>query len=366
MPEIKPDNVIKDSDKRHWVNRAPMGVRPYFQLSRLDRPVGYWLLALPGWIGLAFAAQLRGFAASDLKWAVLILIGAIAMRGAGCTYNDIVDQDLDKQVERTALRPLPAGTVTNKQAWIWLLAQCGVGLIVLLCLPRLAQYVSLLSIPLVAAYPFMKRITWWPQIWLGMTFNWAVLVAYAAKTGEISPPLLILYAGLIFWTVGYDTIYACQDIEDDMKIGVKSTARRFGSRVKLGVGVCYLFCVAFIYLAIQKELLNQYEIQVSKSRQVLQEQYGSLNSGSWVMYPPLNDTSLPEPSQMMLLLITSPPVIFFAFIFIAQFIWQTLSLNLQDGKNALNRFKFNTWAMIGLILILTIIPLGTYVLFQTS
>ena len=230
---------IKDSDTGHWVNRSPLSLRPYLQLSRLDRPVGYWLLTLPGWIGLAFASLSHGFPVGDIKWAMLILIGAIAMRGAGCTYNDIVDQDLDKQVERTALRPLPAGTVTTKQAWIWVFAQCAVGLIVLLCLPRLAQIISLCSIPLVAAYPFMKRITWWPQIWLGMTFNWAVLVAYAAKTGTVSWPLFILYAGLIFWTVGYDTIYACQDIEDDMKIGVKSTARRFGKRVKLGVGICY-------------------------------------------------------------------------------------------------------------------------------
>jgi len=240
---------IKDSDKGHWVNRSPLSIRPYLQLSRLDRPVGYWLLALPGWIGLAFATLSHGFATSDLKWAALILIGAIAMRGAGCTYNDIVDQDLDRQVERTALRPLPAGTVKTKQAWIWLFAQCGVGLIVLLCLPRLAQIISLCSIPLVAAYPFMKRITWWPQVWLGMTFNWAVLVAYSAKTNTVSLPLFILYAGLTFWTVGYDTIYACQDIEDDMKIGVKSTARRFGKRVKLGVGVSYLICVILLVIA---------------------------------------------------------------------------------------------------------------------
>jgi len=250
---------IKDSDKGHWVNRSPLSVRPYLQLSRLDRPVGYWLLALPGWIGLAFATLSHGFAASDFKWAVLILIGAIAMRGAGCTYNDIVDQDLDRQVERTALRPLPAGTVTTKQAWIWLFAQCGVGLIVLLCLPRLAQIISLCSIPLVAAYPFMKRITWWPQVWLGLTFNWAVLVAYAAKTGTLSLPLIILYTGLIFWTVGYDTIYACQDIEDDMKIGVKSTARRFKKRVKLGVGTCYLifFCFMFIAWSLNLEISHQ-------------------------------------------------------------------------------------------------------------
>lgn len=243
--------VIKDSKRSHWVNRAPLPLRPYLQLSRLDRPIGYWLLTLPGWIGLAFAALAQGFAWTDLKWAALILIGAIAMRGAGCTYNDIVDQDLDAQVERTALRPLPAGTVTNKQAWIWVFLQCFIGLLVLLCLPRQAQVISLCSIPLVAAYPFMKRITWWPQLWLGLTFNWAVLVAYSAKTGEVSLPLLILYFGLIFWTIGYDTIYACQDIEDDAVIGIKSTARRFGDKVKLGVLICYSLSALSIFTALK-------------------------------------------------------------------------------------------------------------------
>ncbi|WP_371396016.1 4-hydroxybenzoate octaprenyltransferase [Fretibacter rubidus] len=249
-------NVIKDASKSHWVYKAPERMQPYLQLSRLDRPVGYWLLTLPGWIGLAFASLGVGFAQSDLKWAVFILIGAVAMRGAGCTYNDIVDQDLDAQVDRTALRPLPAGAVTTKQAWIWLFAQCGVGLVVLLCLPRLAQIIALASIPLVAAYPFMKRITWWPQVWLGMTFNWAVLVAYAAKTGVVSGSLFILYLGLIFWTVGYDTIYACQDIEDDAMIGVKSTARRFGSKLITGLSLSYL--AAFIAICVSV-LFSLYE-----------------------------------------------------------------------------------------------------------
>ena len=242
------DAPIKDASATHWVYKLPQPVRAFAQLSRLDRPVGYWLLTLPGWIGLAFASLSHGFAGSDLKWAVLILIGAIAMRGAGCTYNDIVDQDLDAKVERTALRPLPAGSVTTKQAWIWLFAQCAVGLIVLLCLPRLAQIISLCSIPLVAGYPFMKRITWWPQVWLGLTFNWAVLVAYAAKTGTWVPALLI-YAGMVFWTIGYDTIYACQDIEDDAIIGVKSTARKFGNKIKPIVAVCYFIFSVCLYVA---------------------------------------------------------------------------------------------------------------------
>ncbi len=242
-------DVIKDAAGTHWVYRAPAALRPYLQLSRLDRPIGYWLLTLPGWIGLAFAGLGNGYRVSDLKWAVLILIGAIAMRGAGCTYNDIIDQDMDAKVDRTAARPLPAGTVSTRRAWAWVLAQCFVGLIVLLCLPSLAQITALCALPLVAAYPFMKRVTWWPQLWLGLTFNWAVLVAYTAVTGAFTSALFVLYAGLVFWTVGYDTIYACQDIEDDAMIGVKSTARRFGKRVRLGVGISYALSCILIGLA---------------------------------------------------------------------------------------------------------------------
>jgi 4-hydroxybenzoate polyprenyltransferase len=244
---------VKDAQNNHWVYRAPEGLRPFFQLARYDRPVGYWLLALPGWAGLAFAGLNRSIALTDVIWAVLILIGAIAMRGAGCTYNDIVDRDLDAKVDRTALRPIPAGTISLTQAWVWLFLQCGVGLVVLLCLPRLAQIIALCAIPLVAAYPFMKRITWWPQVWLGMTFNWAVLVAYAAKTGEISPGVLILYAGFILWTVGYDTIYACQDIEDDAFAGIKSTARHFGAKVGRALSLIYFIAVLIVGSAIVLE-----------------------------------------------------------------------------------------------------------------
>ena len=308
--------AIADSAKSHWVNRAPEGIRPYLQLSRLDRPVGYWLLALPGWIGLAFAGLSHGFVWMDLVWAALILIGAIAMRGAGCTYNDIVDQDLDAQVERTALRPLPAGTVTTKQAWRWTFAQIGVGFLVWLCLPLLAKGIALLALPLVAAYPFMKRITWFPQVWLGMTFNWAVLVAYAAKTGTVSLPLIILYIGLIFWTVGYDTIYACQDIEDDAMVGIKSTARKFGGRVKLGVGVCYLINTLLIaYAGFFEFIWNAGDPPPS------------LNFHQWDFLP------------------TSPLLL----PFFAHLAWQTLTLQPSNGENSLKRFKSNFWA--GLILI---------------
>ena len=309
-------SVIKDATQDHWVYKMPKAWQPFLQLSRLDRPVGYWLLALPGWIGLAFASLSYGLDASDLKWAVLILIGAVAMRGAGCTYNDIVDQDLDAQVNRTALRPLPAGTITTKQAWIWLLAQCGVGLIVLLCLPRLAQLISLGSIPLVAAYPFMKRITWWPQVWLGLTFNWAVLVAYAAKTGAVHAPLFILYAGLIFWTIGYDTVYACQDIEDDAMVGIKSTARRFGTRIKPAIYSCYLSTFVLICLAVAMS---------RATNPTHTEPFG-----------------LPSKFAPLVLAVVIPLGLCF--------IWLNKGLKLETPTFALKRFKQNIWGHFTLIL----------------
>ena len=238
---------MTDGPATHWSHRLPPTWRPFAELARWDRPIGYWLLALPGWVGIAFALP---YVDASLKWfwlAMLILVGAIAMRGAGCTYNDIVDRELDAQVARTRTRPLPSGRVSVRGACVWLLAQCAVGLAVLLLLPnRESQIVALLSIPLVAAYPFMKRITGFPQVWLGLTFNWAVLVAYAAMLGWPGLGVLLLYAGLACWTVGYDTIYALQDIEDDTLAGIKSTARSFGSKVRVGVGTAYLVAVVAI------------------------------------------------------------------------------------------------------------------------
>ena len=212
-----------DATQGSWVNRMPTAIRPYLQLSRFDRPAGFWLLGLPCLIGLALARIGTGFVAHDALLGVLFAIGAIAMRGAGCTYNDILDRRIDAQVARTALRPLPSGAVSLKQAWTWLLVQCFAGLVVLLCLPRLAQYVALGSIPLVALYPLMKRITWWPQIWLGLTFNWGSLVAASAVHGAFTEADIVLYAALI---------------------GVKSTARRFGAQVKPAIGVIYALCAA--------------------------------------------------------------------------------------------------------------------------
>jgi len=232
----------------HWSHALPQSLRPYAALSRLDRPAGYWLLTLPGWAAIALAGD---YTRHSAFLAALILVGAIAMRGAGCTFNDIVDRDLDAQVARTRTRPLPSGAVSILQAWGWLFAQCAVGFAVLLSLPNTSsQLVALGSLPLVAAYPFMKRLIGLPQLWLGLTFNWAALVAYAAITGSLAAPALLLYGGLACWTLGYDTIYALQDIEDDAIVGIKSSALTFGSRVRAGVGFAYLATIALTTLAL--------------------------------------------------------------------------------------------------------------------
>lgn len=250
--------MIKDSVHGGWVERMPAWARPCLRLARYDRPVGFWLLGLPGLIGLAFAAQSHGFAPADAKWAALLMIGAIAMRGAGCTYNDIIDRDLDSKVERTALRPLPAGSISLRGAWGWLALQCAVGAGILLTLPQPAQMTALAAIPMVAAYPFMKRITWWPQAWLGLTFNWAVLVAYVIKTGHISPGLITLYLGLALWTIGYDTIYAMEDTEDDALIGVRSTARLFGAHMRTAVAGFYAGSCVLITAALYLETVYDF------------------------------------------------------------------------------------------------------------
>lgn len=244
---LQDDRRVADSLPASWVDRAPKALRPYLRLARYDRPVGFWLLALPCWFGLAAARMETGLGWIDLWWAALFGVGAVAMRGAGCTYNDIVDRDLDAKVARTANRPLAAGTVSLKAAWIFLVAQCLVGLVVLVLLPLAAILTALAALGLVAAYPFMKRITWWPQAWLGLTFNWGIPVAGAAALGSpFHPVVLLLYAASILWTIGYDTIYACQDVEDDALVGVKSSARALGRGVKPGVAGFY---IAFALLA---------------------------------------------------------------------------------------------------------------------
>jgi 4-hydroxybenzoate polyprenyltransferase len=235
-----------DALTQHWTDRLPAAWKPFAQLSRLDRPIGWQLLLFPCLMGLAVCRTGYGFFWADLGYAFAFLVGAIAMRGAGCTYNDILDRDIDAKVERTRLRPLPSGTISLKAAWAWLIAQCVIGLIVLLALPQLAQIVSLIAIPLVALYPLMKRITWWPQAWLGIVFSWGALVGGAAVSQAQGVPMeaIALYAGCICWTIGYDTIYALQDREDDALVGVRSTARLFADKWRTWTSVFYVLALA--------------------------------------------------------------------------------------------------------------------------
>jgi 4-hydroxybenzoate polyprenyltransferase len=225
-------SVLKPADAlpQHWTSRLPARLQPYAQLSRWDRPVGWQLLFVPCVMGIALAETLEGFWLEDVWLALRLLVGAIAMRGAGCAWNDFLDRDIDAKVARTRGRPLPSGRVTPRAAVIWTLAQCAVGLVVLLTLPPVAQWVALAAVPLVALYPLMKRVTWWPQAWLGLCFSWGALVAVAAVRGSVTFDAVALFAGCIAWVIAYDTIYALQDIEDDALVGVRSTARLFGPR----------------------------------------------------------------------------------------------------------------------------------------
>jgi len=214
------------ADQQHgWIGRLPARFRDYAVLARLDRPIGTWLLLIPCWWGLALAEP--GWMA--LWYGLLFAVGAIAMRGAGCTINDMADRRFDAMVERTRARPLASGRLSMRQALGFLALQLLVGALVLIFLPLEAAAVALLSVPLFVIYPFMKRITYWPQAWLGLTFNWGVLVGYAAIAGTVDTAALALYAAGFFWTLGYDTIYAHQDKTDDLIVGVKSTALKLGT-----------------------------------------------------------------------------------------------------------------------------------------
>jgi len=250
------DRRVADSVPESWVETAPSSLRPYLRLARYDRPIGFWLLAIPCWQGLFLARIGTGPEWIDLWYVILFAIGAIAMRGAGCTYNDIIDRDLDARVARTANRPLAAGTVSLKQAWAFLIAQCGIGLLVLIQLPTLAILVGLGALALVAAYPFMKRITWWPQAWLGLTFNWGIPVAYVATSGQIDFAMIALYLAGLMWTLGYDTIYAHQDTEDDALVGVLSTARLFGDHSQYWVAGFYAANAILVGIAVTLKLAS--------------------------------------------------------------------------------------------------------------
>ena len=232
-------DLVPDSERRGFIGALPASLRPFASLMRLDRPIGAWLLFWP----CAWSVALAGV---DGRWSLFawLALGALAMRSAGCVYNDIVDRDLDAQVERTRARPLASGRVRVGTAWVLTIALCLVGLIVLLQLDRTAQIVALGSIALVAAYPFMKRITWWPQAWLGLVFSWGALVGWPAVTGTVAAPALWLYAGSVAWVIGYDTLYAIQDKEDDALVGVRSSALALGRNAQLGVGLFYALAVA--------------------------------------------------------------------------------------------------------------------------
>jgi 4-hydroxybenzoate polyprenyltransferase len=271
----------------NWVDRhAPERLKPWLKLGRFDRPIGIWLLLLPGWQGIALAmAQYRQTPGLyDLWLFVGFGIGACLMRAAGCAFNDIVDRDFDARVSRTALRPIPAGLISVKQAWAFVVGCSLISLMILLTLPKVSILLGVGSCALVAAYPFMKRITWWPQAWLGLTFNWGALMGFASAlplaaaalllpaeiAGEFRPflwsppsdsghavalawqayvPAVLLYLGGVFWTLGYDTVYALQDIEDDAMVGVKSSARRLASAVRPGVAVFYGISLVLAALA---------------------------------------------------------------------------------------------------------------------
>ncbi len=296
--------MVPDSENGGWLRLLPGFARPYAVLARFDRPIGWWLLYWPGLWGLALAGGLVS------HWPLLfwLLIGAIAMRGAGCVYNDMVDVDIDRRVARTRNRPIASGRVSRRAAGAFAMALCCVGLIVLLQLPRLAQIIALASVLPVLAYPFMKRITWWPQAWLGIVFSWAALVGWAAVAeGTRWAAGLSLYAGSIFWVIGYDSIYALQDVEDDALAGVKSSARAMGRHIRKGVGACYLLALLFWVAAF------------------------------WQVRP--------DPLALLTLL----PIAL-------HFCWQIVTLDAVDGANALHRFRANRFA--GLLVALACATVG--------
>ena len=234
----------------NWVDtRAPQWSRPYLRLCRLDRPIGSWLLLMPCWWSAALATAVSGDIGQLPGLVLLFFVGAFVMRGAGCTWNDITDRDLDALVERTRSRPIPAGQVSVAQATIFLVVQALIGLAVLLQFNRFAVATGIGSLVIVAVYPFMKRITWWPQIVLGLAFSWGALMGFAVVLGRIDATALLLYAGSIAWVIGYDTIYAHQDAEDDALIGIKSTALLFGARTRPALMVFYATAVVLIGVA---------------------------------------------------------------------------------------------------------------------
>lgn len=244
-----PTAILPDAQPRNWLDRfAPDWLKPYGRLARWDRPIGWWLLLWPCWWSAALVAIAYERGAPNVWHLVLLMVGAIAMRGAGCTYNDLVDRDLDAHVERTKNRPLPSGAVKPWQAAIFLILQALIGALVLIQFNRYTIVLGLASLIVVTAYPFAKRVTDWPQFVLGLAFSWGALVGWSATAGRLAAAPVLLYCGAVLWTIGYDTMYALQDKEDDALIGVRSTARLFGRRSRLLIAAFYL--AAFLLFAV--------------------------------------------------------------------------------------------------------------------
>jgi 4-hydroxybenzoate polyprenyltransferase len=299
-----PDDIVPDSERRGLIGALPAAFRPYASLMRLDRPIGVWLLFWPG----AWAVALAGLGPRGAALILWLLLGAWAMRSAGCVYNDIVDRDLDARVARTRARPLASGRVPLAGAWAQLVGLCLVGLVVLLQLGRTAQVIALASLAPVAAYPFMKRITWWPQAWLGLVFSWAAPVGWAAVAGGLPATALLLWAGTVAWVVGYDTIYALQDREDDALVGVRSSALALGRHARAGILVCYAAAILLWAAALWRE----------------------------------------RPDGLALVALA--PVA-------AHLLWQVAALDTGDGANALASFRSNRTA--GLLMFLACLVVGT-------
>lgn len=294
-PSPNATGAVADAQPGNWVDRlAPAGWRPYLRLARFDRPIGAWLLLFPCWWGQTLAELSLGRPYPNPLYLALFLIGAFLMRGTGCTYNDIVDRDYDRSVARTASRPIPSGQVSVPQAYAFLLVLCLGGLLVLLQFNLFTVLLGVSSLLLVAVYPFMKRLTYWPQFVLGLTFKWGALVGWSAVTGSLAPATVALYAGSVLWTIGYDTIYAHQDKDDDLAVGLKSTALRFGNATPRWLTAFYAGAIGLWGVA------------------------GALAGGRFGLLLALAFAG-------------------------AHFAWQIRTLDTADADNCLARFKSNRW-----------------------